>query len=254
MSRGIGERGVFDCGPGNALPRRRILPEKRRHGNRGHQEEGAASRRVANARPTPPSQRVDTGEKNGDQGALPEKGGEGPAQTPEERVCQKGSEVSHRISLSRSSKIVRSIRATTLIITAITDMAADDADSPLRAVLTNESAALAARFRALFSLKHLAEGNAFEAAIIIGQDGCSPERFRFCEFEPCGDGEQSRKPRLGLIPIGIIGPQGQPVAVLMRIASASVESTRALLRSVRALQAQASLQKSLLPPANRSFP
>ena len=107
MSRGIGERGVFDCGPGNALPRRRILPEKRRHGNRGHQEEGAASRRVANARPTPPSQRVDTGEKNGDQGALPEKGGEGPAQTPEERVCQKGSEVSHRMPLSSSSRISR---------------------------------------------------------------------------------------------------------------------------------------------------
>ena len=52
----------------------------------------------------------------------------------------------------------------------------------------------------------------------------------------------------------VITSKGQPVAVLMRIASASVESTRALLRSVRALQAQASLQKSLLPPANRSFP
>jgi hypothetical protein len=32
--------------------------------------------------------------------------------------------------------------------------------------------------------------------------------------------------------------------VLLRIASASVESTRALLRSVRALQAQASLQQA----------
>jgi prevent-host-death family protein len=42
----------------------------------------------------------------------------------------------------------------------------------------------------------------------------------------------------------VITSKGQPVAVLMRIASASVESTRALLRSVRALQAQASLQQA----------
>lgn len=42
----------------------------------------------------------------------------------------------------------------------------------------------------------------------------------------------------------VITSKGQPVAVLMRIASASVESTRALLRSVRALQAQASLQEA----------
>jgi hypothetical protein len=42
----------------------------------------------------------------------------------------------------------------------------------------------------------------------------------------------------------VITSKGQPVAVLMRIASASVESTPALLRSVRALQAQASLQQS----------
>jgi prevent-host-death family protein len=40
----------------------------------------------------------------------------------------------------------------------------------------------------------------------------------------------------------VVTSKGQPVAVLVRIASASVESTRALLRSVRALQAQASLQ------------
>jgi hypothetical protein len=38
--------------------------------------------------------------------------------------------------------------------------------------------------------------------------------------------------------------KGQPVAVLLRIASASVESTRALVRSVRALQAQAALQQA----------
>ncbi len=42
----------------------------------------------------------------------------------------------------------------------------------------------------------------------------------------------------------VITSKGQPVAVLMRIESASVESTRALLRSVRALQAQASLQQA----------
>ena len=42
----------------------------------------------------------------------------------------------------------------------------------------------------------------------------------------------------------VVTSKGQPVAVLMRIASASMESTRALLRSVRALQAQASLQQA----------
>jgi PHD/YefM family antitoxin component YafN of YafNO toxin-antitoxin module len=42
----------------------------------------------------------------------------------------------------------------------------------------------------------------------------------------------------------VVTSKGQPVAVLLRIASASVESTRALLRSVRALQAQASLQQA----------
>lgn len=42
----------------------------------------------------------------------------------------------------------------------------------------------------------------------------------------------------------IITSNGQPVAVLMRIAAASLESTRALLRSVRALQAQAALQQA----------
>jgi antitoxin (DNA-binding transcriptional repressor) of toxin-antitoxin stability system len=42
----------------------------------------------------------------------------------------------------------------------------------------------------------------------------------------------------------IITSKGQPVAVLLRIAAASVESTRSLLRSVRALQAQAALQQT----------
>ena len=41
----------------------------------------------------------------------------------------------------------------------------------------------------------------------------------------------------------VITAKGQPVAVLLRIAAASVESTRALVRSVRALQAQAGLQQ-----------
>jgi len=42
----------------------------------------------------------------------------------------------------------------------------------------------------------------------------------------------------------VVTSKGQPVALLMRIASASVDSTRALLRSVRALQAQAGLQQA----------
>jgi hypothetical protein len=42
----------------------------------------------------------------------------------------------------------------------------------------------------------------------------------------------------------VITSKGQPVAVLLRIATASLESTRALLRSVRALQAQAALQQA----------
>ena len=42
----------------------------------------------------------------------------------------------------------------------------------------------------------------------------------------------------------VITSKGQPVAVLMRIAAASVESTRALVRSVRALQAQTALQQA----------
>lgn len=42
----------------------------------------------------------------------------------------------------------------------------------------------------------------------------------------------------------IITSKGQPVAVLLRIAAKSVESTRSLLRSVRALQAQAALQQA----------
>lgn len=42
----------------------------------------------------------------------------------------------------------------------------------------------------------------------------------------------------------VITCKGQPIAVLLRIASASVESTRALVRSVRALQAQTALQRA----------
>jgi prevent-host-death family protein len=42
----------------------------------------------------------------------------------------------------------------------------------------------------------------------------------------------------------VVTSKGQPVAVLLRIADASLASTRALLRSVRALQAQAALQQA----------
>ena len=42
----------------------------------------------------------------------------------------------------------------------------------------------------------------------------------------------------------VITAKGRPVAVLLRIAAASVDSTRSLLRSVRALQAQAALQQA----------
>jgi len=42
----------------------------------------------------------------------------------------------------------------------------------------------------------------------------------------------------------VVTSKGQPVAVLLRIAAASVESTQALVRSVRALQAQSVLQRA----------
>ena len=42
----------------------------------------------------------------------------------------------------------------------------------------------------------------------------------------------------------VITSKGQPVAVLLRIADTSLKSTRALLRSVRALQAQTALQRA----------
>ena len=42
----------------------------------------------------------------------------------------------------------------------------------------------------------------------------------------------------------VITSKGQPVAVLLRIAATSVESARVLLRSLRALQAQAALQQA----------
>ena len=42
----------------------------------------------------------------------------------------------------------------------------------------------------------------------------------------------------------VITSKGRPVAMLLRIAAASMESTRGLLRSVRALQAQAALQQT----------
>ena len=42
----------------------------------------------------------------------------------------------------------------------------------------------------------------------------------------------------------VITSKGQPLAVLLPIAAGSVESIQALLRSVRALQAQAELQQA----------
>src|SRR5688572_22979623 len=42
----------------------------------------------------------------------------------------------------------------------------------------------------------------------------------------------------------VITSKGHPVAVLLGVAAASVESTRALLRSLRALQAQGALQEA----------
>ncbi len=47
----------------------------------------------------------------------------------------------------------------------------------------------------------------------------------------------------------VVMAQGQPVAVLLPIEAGSVESTLSALRSVRALRAQAALQKSSV--ANR---
>lgn len=42
----------------------------------------------------------------------------------------------------------------------------------------------------------------------------------------------------------VITSNGRPIAVLLQIGAASVESTRALVRSVRALQAQSALQQA----------
>ena len=53
-----------------------------------------------------------------------------------------------------------------------------------------------------------------------------------------------------LKPVGkddlVITAKGRPVALLLHIAAASVESTRSIARSVRALQAQAALQQTAL--------
>ena len=51
----------------------------------------------------------------------------------------------------------------------------------------------------------------------------------------------------------VITSNGQPVAVLLRLAAASVESTRALLRSVRALQAQTALQQAAVGNGTSGF-
>ena len=51
----------------------------------------------------------------------------------------------------------------------------------------------------------------------------------------------------------ILTSKGQPVAVILRIAAESVESTRSLVRSVRALQAQAALQQAAAASAAGEF-
>ena len=51
----------------------------------------------------------------------------------------------------------------------------------------------------------------------------------------------------------VITSKGRPVAVILRIAAASVESTRALVRSVRALQAQAALQQAAANSGTADF-
>lgn len=51
----------------------------------------------------------------------------------------------------------------------------------------------------------------------------------------------------------VVTSKGQPVAVLMHIASASLESTRKLLRSVRALQAQTILQEAAVTNATKGL-
>ena len=51
----------------------------------------------------------------------------------------------------------------------------------------------------------------------------------------------------------VITSKGRPIAVLLRVASASVESTRALVRSVRALQAQNALQQAAVADGTAGF-
>jgi prevent-host-death family protein len=51
----------------------------------------------------------------------------------------------------------------------------------------------------------------------------------------------------------VITAKGRPVALLMGLAAASAESTRALLRSVRALQAQAALQQAAVANGTASM-
>ena len=51
----------------------------------------------------------------------------------------------------------------------------------------------------------------------------------------------------------VITAKGKPVAMLLRIAAASMESTRALVRSVRAVQAQSALQQAAAANAAASL-
>lgn len=51
----------------------------------------------------------------------------------------------------------------------------------------------------------------------------------------------------------VVTSNGQPIAVLLSISSASVESTQALVRSVRALQAQNTLQQAAADNGTADF-
>ena len=51
----------------------------------------------------------------------------------------------------------------------------------------------------------------------------------------------------------VITAKGRPVAVLLRIAAASVESTCSLVHSVRALQAQAALRQAAADNGTSNF-
>ena len=54
------------------------------------------------------------------------------------------------------------------------------------------------------AVKHLAQGHALQAAVVVGQNGRARERFGLLELEAGGDGIDLREARLGLIPARVI--------------------------------------------------